>query len=170
MNISAPVLDEVIKELRVGDMITIFGHIYCGRDMVLPKIVNLAKLNRLPQAGISLPGSIIFHTAVSTAGVGPTSSNKLEIENSIEPLSAAGVKLHLGKGAIHSKTVDALQKHNAAYAIIPPVTALLNSKIMEKTIIAFAEYGMEAFFQLRVVEYPAIIAAVHGETIYKLEM
>jgi len=166
MNISTPISDDVINSLKVGDMISISGYIYCGRDAVLPEIVKLAEQNALLQAGIDLSGSVVFHTAVSPAGVGPTSSNKLEIENSIDPLSAAGVKLHLGKGAIKPKTVAALKKHNAVYAIIPPVTALLSSKTSEKSVIAFAEYGMEAFHRLKVVDYPAIIAAAHGETIY----
>ena len=166
MDICTPISDEVMNWLKVGDMISITGYIYCGRDAVLPKIVNLAQQNMLLKAGINLLGSVIFHTAVSCAGVGPTSSNKPEIENSIEPLSAVGVKLHLGKGSIHTETVEALRKHNSAYAVIPPVTALLNSKTLKKSIIAFPEDGMEAFHQLNVVEYPAIIAAAHGETIY----
>ena len=166
MDIRTPITDDVIRRMKVGDMITITGKIYCGRDAVLPKIVNLAERNELTRMGIDLTGSVIFHTAVSAAGVGPTSSNKLEIEESIVPLSAAGVKLHLGKGAIRPETAEALRKYNAVYAVIPPVTALLNSKTADKRVIAFAELGMEAFHILTVIEYPAIIAAAHGETMY----
>ena len=167
MDINTPISDDIIKNLKVGDKITISGYIYCGRDAVLPKLVEIFKNEDLSSFGIELAGSVIFHTAVSPAGVGPTSSNKLEIESSIEPLSAAGVKLHLGKGAICKETVNALQRHNAVYAIIPPVTALLESKTTEKNIAAFAEYGMEAFHKLKVDGYPAIIAAAHGECIYE---
>ncbi len=69
-----------------------------------------------------------FHKAVSPAGIGPTSSNKQEIESSIEPLSAAGIKLHLGKGELHLEAIAALEKYNAVYAAIPPVTALLSAE------------------------------------------
>ena len=159
LELQTPILEECIGRLKIGDMITISGCIYCGRDAVLPRIV-CGELN------IDLEGSVIFHTAVSPAGVGPTSSNKLEIESSIEPLSKMGVKLHLGKGAIHKETVRALEKYHSLYAVIPPVTALLKHKTIEEKLIAFPELGMEALYQLKVDRYPAIIAAAHGRSIY----
>lgn len=164
--IVTPITDKVINEISVGDMIYISGYIYTGRDAVLPKIVNLIESNELKQVGIDLQGSVIFHTAVSPAGVGPTSSNKLEIEGNIPMLSKAGVKLHLGKGELSKKTVEELDKHNSVYAVIPPVTALLGSKILEQSVAAFPEEGMEAFHLLKVEGFPAIIAVAHGKTIY----
>ena len=163
---NTPLSDGVIMGLRVGDIVSISGYIYTGRDAVLPRIVMAANSDDLQTMGIDLLGSVVFHTAVSPAGVGPTSSNKLEIENSIAPLSAAGVKLHLGKGAISKKTIQALKDYNAVYAVIPPVTALLESKTSEREVVAFPELGMEAFHRIKVENYPAIIAAANGESIY----
>ncbi|MCQ4022550.1 MULTISPECIES: fumarate hydratase C-terminal domain-containing protein [unclassified Ruminococcus] len=159
MEICTPITDEVIQSLNVGDMIYISGNIFCGRDAVLPRIV-------CGESNVDLQGSVIFHTAVSPAGVGPTSSNKLEIESSIGPLSKMGVRLHLGKGAIHTETVRALEKYNSVYAVIPPVTALLGEKTLEQELVAFPELGMEALYRLKVDRYPAIIAAAHGRSIY----
>lgn len=164
--INTPCFDDVIATLRVGDVISISGYIYTGRDAVLPKIVKAAAEGILPELYIDLQGSVIFHTAVSPAGVGPTSSNKLEIESSFEPLSKAGVKIHLGKGAISPATVQALKENNAVFAVIPPVTALLESQTLEREVVAFPELGMEAFHRIRVENYQAIIAAAHGESIY----
>ena len=167
MNIvKTPITKEDIANLKVGDMILISGKIYCGRDAVLPKVQRAVQEENLTEMGIYLGGSAIFHTAVSPAGVGPTSSNKLEIEGSIEPLSAAGVKLHLGKGALSGKTVAALDRCDAVYAVIPPVTALLEDKTITRRLVAFPELGMEALYELEVREYPAIIAAAHGVSIY----
>ena len=165
--ITTPITDEVISSLQVGDTIYISGYIFCGRDAVLPKVVKLAEEGRLDEINVDLQGGVIFHTAVSPAGVGPTSSNKLEIESSIEPLSKYGIKLHLGKGALHKETVEALDKYNAVYAVIPPVTALLGDKTLEQKIAAFPEEGMEALHILKVDRYPAIIAAAHGRSIYE---
>lgn len=165
--ITTPITDEVIDNLRVGDMIYLSGYIFCGRDAVLPKLVKMTQDGSISDSGIELQGSVIFHTAVSPAGVGPTSSNKLEIESSIAPLSEAGVKLHLGKGAIHEETVAALDKFNAVYAVIPPVTALLGQRTTEQSVVAFPEEGMEALHMLKVERYPAIIAAAHGRSIYE---
>lgn len=164
--IETPCPEELIENLHVGDVISVSGYIYTGRDAVLPKIVKTAAEGNLPELGIDLQGSVIFHTAVSPAGVGPTSSNKLEIESSFEPLSKAGVKIHLGKGAISPATVQALKENNAVFAVIPPVTALLESQTLEREVVAFPELGMEAFHRIRVENYQAIIAAAHGESIY----
>ena len=90
-------------DLRVMDEIEVYGIIFCGRDAVLPKIAKLYKEGRLGELDIDLSGSVIFHTAVSPAGIGPTSSNKFDIESTIPILSKAGVKLHLGKGALNKR-------------------------------------------------------------------
>lgn len=165
-NICTPITNDVINDLVVGDMITISGYIYTGRDAVLPKVLSLIKRGEVETAGIELRGSVIFHTAVSPAGIGPTSSNKLEIESTIPGLSEAGVKIHLGKGFLKKKTVEAMHEHNSVYAAVPPVTALLSSKVKSKKVVAFPEQGMEALHQLEVDGFPAIILAAHGKTLY----
>ena len=105
MELTTPIPEDAIAALQVGDTIEISGWILCGRDAVLPKVVAMVRDGTAGRLGVDLRGQVIFHTAVSPAGVGPTSSNKLEIESSIEPLSAAGIKIHLGKGALHPETV-----------------------------------------------------------------
>ena len=164
--INVPISEETAASLQVGDIVAISGYIYCGRDAVLPQLVELAKTNHLDTMGINLKGGVIFHTAVSPAGVGPTSSNKLEIESSMESLSMAGIKMHLGKGALSRKTVLALKEYNAVYAVIPPVTALLKDKTIEQKLVAFPELGMEALYQLKVDHFPAVIAVAQGRSIY----
>lgn len=164
--IKTPVSDTCVTELKVGDLVSITGFIYCGRDAVLPRICHEIETGEWYERGIDLQGSVIFHTAVSPAGVGPTSSNKLEIENSFETLSKAGVKMHLGKGAIKTETVNILDKYHSVFAIIPPVTALLESKTSERELVAFPELGMEALYRIKVTDYQVIIAASHGVSIY----
>lgn len=159
-----PISEKEIRKLQVGDMVYITGKIYCGRDAVLPKICKLIDEENL--GNIKLQGSVIFHTAVSPAGVGPTSSNKVEIEGSFSKLSEAGVKLHLGKGAISADTIAKLDECNSVFAVIPPVTALLGSNTISQRLVLFPELGMEAFYELEVKDYPCIIAAVHNNSIY----
>ena len=167
IQLTTPISEEAAAALQVGDTVEISGYILCGRDAVLPKLLMMIENGTVEELGVDLHGQVIFHTAVSSAGVGPTSSNKLEIESSIEPLSAAGIKLHLGKGALHPETVRALEKHNAVYAVIPPVTALLGSKTGEEKVLAFPELGMEALHLIKADRYPAIIGAAHGRSIYE---
>ncbi len=166
IKIQTPISKEVAESLQVGDRILLSGKIFCGRDAVLPKICQLVEEGRLGEYGIDLEGGVIFHTAVSIAGVGPTSSNKPEIEGSFETLSKAGIRMHLGKGAIGQATIDMLEKNSAVFAIIPPVTALLGENTLSQKCVAFPELGMEAFYEIEVKDYPAVIGAAHGKSIY----
>lgn len=166
IQLNTPLSEDMVRKLHVGDKVLISGKIYCGRDAVLPKIAELAQAGRLAEYEIDLKGSVIFHSAVSSAGLGPTSSNKLEIEKNMPALAHAGVKLHLGKGEISAETISHLASNNSVFALIPPVTAILTKNILSRKVRAFPELGMEAFFELEVENYPAIIAAAHNESIY----
>ena len=167
IELTTPFSEETISQLKVGDVVSITGNIFCGRDAVLPRICKELETGTWVQRGIELKGGVIFHTAVSPAGVGPTSSNKLDIEGSFKVLSSkGGIKMHLGKGAIKPETVKMLAENNAVFAIIPPVTALMESQTLERECIAWPDLGMEALFRIKVKNYQAIIAAAHGKSIY----
>ena len=159
-------LQEEVK-LSLFDEIEISGRIFCGRDAALPQLVRLYQEGRLAEFGLDLRGSLIFHTAVSGAGIGPTSSNKLDIEQSIPLLSEAGVKIHLGKGALKAETIAAMARNNSYYAVTPPVSALFSSCIISKRIAAFAHEGMEALWELEVAGLPAVIADAQGEAFFE---
>ena len=164
---TTPLSDKTISRLLVGDVVSISGYIFCGRDAVLPRICKELEAGIWDKRGIDLQGGVIFHTAVSPAGVGPTSSNKLEIESSFEMLSKlGGIKMHLGKGAIKPETIKMLKENNAVFAIIPPVTALLESQTLERECVAWPELGMEALYRIKVENYEAIIASAKGDSIY----
>jgi fumarate hydratase subunit beta len=166
VRLKTPIDEQSIKDLRIGDQIEIDGRIYCGRDAVLPKMVELIERKDLRREDIALNGAVIFHTAVSPAGIGPTTSNKVEIEGSIPVLSKAGVKIHLGKGSLSPTTAEALRKYNSIFAITPPVTALFSDKMISHRVAAFRKEGMEALYEVEVKEFPAIVAIAHGETIF----
>ena len=166
IEIQTPIQEADIAALHVGDVVRLSGFIYCGRDAVLPMVCKMLADGTAVAAGIDFRGGVMFHTAVSPAGIGPTSSNKVEIEGSFVPLSEAGLKMHLGKGAISPETVTELDRLGAVYAVIPPVTALLGSRTSQEEVVAFPELGMEALHRVRVDGYEAVIAAAHGKSIY----
>lgn len=160
-----PLSKDDIAQLMPGEMVIVSGDVYAGRDAVLPKIVAAANAGELP-ANVRLDGSAVFHTAVSPAGVGPTSSNKVEIEESIVPLSKLGVRLHLGKGRIGESTIAGMCQAGSAFAVIPPVTALFEKRTSSREVVAFPELGMEAFYRLGAEGYPCVIAAANGKSIF----
>ena len=159
-SLTTPISDEDISNLKVGDQITISGTIYTGRDAALPQLLELINQDDVPFA---LKGSVIMHTAFSDAGIAPTTSSKVEIESSIEPLSEAGVKIHIGKGMLSDETAEALAQNNSIFVITPPVAALLTSKVCEKRCVLFENEGMEAMFELKVNDIPGIVAIHKGK-------
>ena len=161
-SLTTPISDEDLSNLKVGDQITISGTIYTGRDAALPQLVELINQDDVP---FDLKGSVIMHTAFSDAGIAPTTSSKVEIESSIEPLSEAGVKIHIGKGMLSDETAEALAQNNSIFVITPPVAALLTSKVCEKRCVLFENEGMEALFELKVKDIPGIVAIHNGEKI-----
>lgn len=167
-HVITPISTDIINQLIIGDCVSLSGRIYAGRDAVLPRIVEMIQQGTLLRhyPSINLEGAVIFHTAVSIAGVGPTSSNKYDIENSMEVLSSAGVKMYIGKGELHRSTIAMLGEMNSVFAVIPPVTALLKARTRSSRVVEFSELGMEAFYELEVENYPLIIAAAHGRSIY----
>ncbi len=161
--IKTPVTHDAIEDLKVGDRIEIQGKIFTGRDAALPKLVRSLKNG---EKLINLEGSAIMHTAVSDAGISPTTSNKEEIEESIPYLSKAGVKVHIGKGGLSEETIKALNKWGSIFVVTPPAAALLTSKVISRRVAAFEEEGMEAIYELEVDGLPGIVAIAHGKSIY----
>lgn len=160
--IKNPITNEEIAKLKIGDKILISGIIYTGRDAALPQLVNLIKENKVP---FDLEGIAIMHTAVSDAGIAPTTSNKEEIESTIPFLSENGVKIHIGKGSLSDETKEKLYKNNSVFVITPPIAALLTSKVLEKECVLFENEGIEAMFKLKVENIPGIVAVANEKSI-----
>ncbi|WP_404808997.1 fumarate hydratase C-terminal domain-containing protein [Methanobrevibacter smithii] len=160
--IKTPISDEEISELQIGDKISLSGVMYTGRDAALPQLVELIKKGKSP---IDTNGIAIMHTAVSHAGIAPTTSNKEEIESTIPFLSKNGVKIHIGKGMLNNETKKALNKNNSIFVITPPVAALLTNNVLEKECVAFENEGIEALYKLKVENIPGIVAIAHGKSI-----
>ena len=66
IKLKTPFSEEVICQLKVGDVVSISGYIFCGRDAVLPRICEELKAGTWGKRGIDLQGGVIFHTAVFT--------------------------------------------------------------------------------------------------------
>ena len=107
-----------------------------------------------------------MHAAVSPSGFGPTSSNKEEIESNMGILSQAGVRIHMGKGALSRETVEKISEYRAVYITVPPVSALLQNRLISKSVVAFQEQGMEAMYALEVQGLPGIIAAADNCSLF----
>lgn len=163
--VNLPCLD--LPGLEVGDRVVFSGKVLVGRDAALPRVCSLLDAEHKEMAHIDFSGAAVLHSAVSAAGIGPTSSNKVEIEESFGPLLEAGVRVFLGKGAIDPETVALIGEYGAVFAVVPPVTALLGKGMRSSRIVAFPELGMEALYEIELEECPSVVAAVGGASIFE---
>ena len=161
-NLTTPIIDEDLVDLKVGDEITVSGTIYTGRDAALPQLVELIEKGEVP---FDLNGAAIMHTAFSDAGIAPTTSSKVEIESTIPALSESGVKILIGMGMLSDKTLESLDENKSLFVITPPVAALLTSKVLQKKCVLFEWEGMEAMYELKVDKIPGIVAIKDGKRI-----
>ena len=165
VKISTPAVED-IHDAVAGARVEISGIIYTARDAILPKIARLIEQGIVNDLPIKLEGAAIMHTAYSPSGFGPTSSNKEEIEGTMGILSQAGVRLHIGKGIIKQETVAHISRYGAMFIVTPPVSALLQSRLISQRVVAFAEEGIEAMHELRINSMPGIVAAAKGVSIF----
>ncbi len=168
LKIETPVRTD-LSNVLVGSRVEIHGVVYTARDAILPKIAKMIKDGTITELPITMEGAAFMHAAFSPAGFGPTSSNKEEIEGTMGILSEAGVRLHIGKGVLKKQTVKDISRHGAIFIVVPPTSALFQSRLISKRVIAFEEEGMEALHELTIRGLPGIIAAANGESIFHVK-
>lgn len=172
MNLTTPLTDEVIEQLRAGDKVSITGVIYVGRDAAHKRLV--AALD----AGEPLPfepqGQIIYYMGPAPAkpgdpigSAGPTTSYRMD---SYAPrLMEAGLKGMIGKGNRSMPVREAMQRHKAVYfGAIGGAGALIAKSVKKAEVIAYDDLGAEALRRLEVIDFPAIVVNdVYGGDAYE---
>lgn len=165
LRIESPVFSD-LSTVTIGTALELSGTIHTARDAVIPKISQLIKAGDIDLLPFNLHGSTIMHTAFSNAGFGPTSSNKEDIENNLGILSEAGVRIHIGKGSLKQYTIDQISRNGSIFVVVPPVSALLQTNLISKKVIAFEEEGMEALYELKIKNLFGIVAAANGQSLF----
>jgi fumarate hydratase subunit beta len=172
VNLTTPLTDEVIEQLRAGDKVTITGVIYVGRDAAHKRLV--AALD----AGEPLPfepqGQIIYYMGPAPAkpgdpigSAGPTTSYRMDPY--APRLMEAGLKGMIGKGNRSMPVREAMQRHKAVYfGAIGGAGALIAKSVKKAEVIAYDDLGAEALRRLEVKDFPAIVVNdVYGGDAYE---
>lgn len=161
MNLTTPLTDDVIEQLRAGDKVSITGVIYVGRDAAHKRLVEAL------DAGESLPfdprGQIIYYMGPAPAkpgdpigSAGPTTSYRMDPY--APRLMEVGLKGMIGKGNRSMPVREAMQKHKAIYmGAIGGAGALIAKSIKKAEVVAYDDLGAEALRRLEVEEFPAIV-------------
>lgn len=170
--ITAPLTDDVIRELRCGDPCLITGRIFTARDKAHDRIREMIAKGDTPP--VNLRGELLYYVGPTPAkegrvigAAGPTTSSRMDPFS--EMILGLGVKGMIGKGKRDSNTRELLVKHKALYfSSIGGAGAYLSKRIISSKVVAFEDLGPEAVFELCVEDFPAVVAIdIYGEDIYE---
>lgn len=159
-------MKEVLAELTkhpVGTSLQLTGTIVVGRD------IAHAKFKEILDSGAALPDYLKKHPiyyagpAKTPAGkpsgsFGPTTAGRMD--SYVDLLqSQGGSMVMIAKGNRSQQVTDACQKHGGFYlgSIGGPAAILAEENIKKVECIDYPELGMEAVWQIEVVDFPAFI-------------
>jgi fumarate hydratase subunit beta len=159
--ITIPFAPEDLQTLNAGDLISLTGSLYTGRDQTHRRLVALLDEGR--ELPIDLQGQLLYYVGPSPAkegqvigAAGPTTSYRMDPYT--PRLLELGLKATLGKGARSMPVREAMKKHGAVYlATVGGAGALLSKSIVTSELVAFEDAGPEALFRFEVVNFPAVV-------------
>ena len=172
VRLQAPVSEEQVRALKVGDVVLISGRMFTGRDAVHAHLMK----NAPP---VDLQGSVLYHcgpvVAKDAAGdyrvtaAGPTTSIREEPYQA-DIVERYGVRVVIGKGGMGAKTLAGLKKSGAVYLNGIGGAAQFYARCIERVDgVSLTEFGTpEAMWHLDVTDFPAIVTMdAHGNSLHK---
>ena len=182
--ITTPVSDEAIRDLKVGDTVAISGMMLTGRDAAHKWMMDtFIKKTRPPQGDDLqvyeelkklLSGSIIYHCGPVVTGLdtkdykfiaaGPTTSIREEPYQA-DVMKHFNVKGVIGKGGMGAKTLKGCQETPSVYFHAIGGAASFLAQTVKKVHGVFKmEFGVpEAMWVIEVKEFPVVVTMdAHG--------
>jgi fumarate hydratase subunit beta len=161
MDITTPLTEEAIQQLRAGDKVSITGVIYVGRDAAHKRLV--AALDAAEPLPFDPQGQVIYYMGPAPpkpgdpiGSAGPTTSYRMDPY--APRLMEVGLKGMVGKGNRSAPVREAMQEHKAVYmGAIGGAGALIARSIKKADVIAYDDLGAEALRRLEVEDFPAIV-------------
>jgi fumarate hydratase class I len=165
IDLNQPIKD-VLAELTkhpVGTSLLLTGTIIVGRD------IAHAKFKELLDSGKPLPDYLLRHPIYyagpaktpkgkPSGSFGPTTAGRMD--SYVDLLqSHGGSMIMIAKGNRSQQVTDACKKHGGIYlgSIGGPAAILAEKNIKKVECIDYPELGMEAVWQIEVVDFPAFI-------------
>lgn len=170
--ITTPLTDDVIADLKTGDLVSITGYVYTARDAAHKRLVELIKEQK--ELPFDIKGAVIYYVGPTPAkpgavigSAGPTTSYRMD---SYAPLLLEkGLKGMIGKGKRSKEVKDSIAKYKGVYFVsIGGAGALLSKHIKSAEVIAYEDLGPEAIRKLYVESFPAIVVNdIYGNDLYE---
>ena len=176
--ITTPITDDVIRDLKVGDAVALSGMMITGRDAVHKWMIEtFIKKTRAPQGddlqvyeGLKkiLNGSVIYHCGPVVSGLdtknykfvaaGPTTSIREEPYQA-DVMKHFNVKVVIGKGGMGAKTLKGCEETPAVYFhAIGGAASYIAQTVTRVHGVFKLDFGVpEAIWVIEVKEFPVVV-------------
>jgi fumarate hydratase, class I len=171
VTLQAPITEEQIRELKVGDVVQINGMMYTGRDAIHKYLSE----NDSP---VDLNGQVIYHCGPvmlkdeegnwHVKAAGPTTSIREEPYQG-DIMKRFGIRAVIGKGGMGPKTLSALQEHGGVYLnAIGGAAQYYADCIKSVEGVDLMQFGIpEAMWHLKVKGFTAVVTMdSHGNSLH----
>jgi fumarate hydratase, class I len=171
VTLQAPITEEQIRELKVGDVVQINGMMYTGRDAIHKYLSE----NDSP---VDLNGQVIYHCGPvmlkdedgnwHVKAAGPTTSIREEPYQG-DIMKRFGIRAVIGKGGMGPKTLAALQEHGGVYLnAIGGAAQYYADCIKSVEGVDLMQFGIpEAMWHLKVEGFTAVVTMdSHGNSLH----
>jgi fumarate hydratase, class I len=172
VRLRAPISEEQIRGLKVGDVVLISGPIYTGRDAIHKHLMT-------HECPVDLEGQILYHcgpvmlkdketTEWQVKAAGPTTSSREEPYQA-DIIKKFKLRAVMGKGGMGAKTLAGLKDFGAVYLnAIGGAAQYYSGCIKKVTGVDFIEFGVpEAMWHLQVENFAAIVTMdSHGNSLH----
>jgi L(+)-tartrate dehydratase beta subunit len=168
--LKTPVSSEDLKDIKIGDVIYLDGHIVTCRDVAHRRLVEYGL--ELP---VNLKGGAIFHAGpivrkiegtdkYEMVSIGPTTSMRMEkFEKKF--IEKTGVKVIVGKGGMGKNTEKGCREYKAIHCVFPAGCAVIAANAVEEIeAVYWTDLGMpESLWVCRVKEFGPLIVSIDAE-------
>ncbi|WP_124727016.1 fumarate hydratase [Staphylospora marina] len=172
VELTTPLTEEQVRQLKVGDVVILNGLIHTGRDALHKHLMD-------HDSPVDLNGGVIYHCGPvmlkdkdgkwQVKAAGPTTSIREEPYQA-DIIKKFGIRAVVGKGGMGKKTLEGLKEHGAVYLnAIGGAAQYYAECISDVEGVHFMEFGIpEAMWHLRVKKFAAIVTMdAHGNSLHE---
>ena len=172
ITLTAPITEEQIRQLKVGDVVKITGRMYTGRDAIHKYLMD-------NDAPVDLDGQVIYHCGPvmlkddegnwHVKAAGPTTSIREEPYQG-DIMKKFGIRAVIGKGGMGAKTLAALKDHGGVYLNAIGGAAQYYAECVKSVDgVDLMNFGIpEAMWHLQVEGFTAVVTMdSHGNSLHE---
>ncbi|MDR2338136.1 MAG: fumarate hydratase [Deltaproteobacteria bacterium] len=172
IRLSAPLNEDEVRKLKVGDVVLLSGKIFTGRDAMHKYLMHHA-------APVDLQGGVIYHCGPvvikdtdddwQIQAAGPTTSAREEPYQA-EIIKQFGLRAVIGKGGMGKKTLEGLKNSGAVYLHAIGGAAQFYARALPKVynVYLLEQFGIpEAMWELESQDFLTIVTMdSHGNSLH----